>query len=73
MARQSVTDIVKTLTENGNASDFGQSLDFERDAGKAHGRGQDSSPNFGEAISQAEAAEKLDVSTGYIQEAKKRM
>jgi len=32
MARQSVTDIVKSFAENGNASDFGQSLDFDRDA-----------------------------------------
>ena len=45
----------------------------QADAGKVLGRGQDSSPNFGEAISPAEVAVRLDVSTGYIQEAKKRM
>ena len=43
----------------------------QADAGKAHGRGQDSSPKIREAISQTEAAEKLDVSPAYIQQAKK--
>lgn len=32
MPQQSVTDIIKTLTEKESAFDFGQSLDFDRDA-----------------------------------------
>tara|TARA_Y100000296_G_scaffold53313_1_gene61067 strand:+ start:265 stop:1269 length:1005 start_codon:yes stop_codon:yes gene_type:complete len=43
----------------------------QADAGKAHGRGQDSSGKIAEAISQPEAAEKLDVSERYVREAKK--